>query len=87
MTSQNQQGKDLHKIVEFVLLIVKFIVVPSKKRLLSMRYPKDKVRFQVAFKTQITVRHFPLKKKIPNLTSLKMKHSQSQTYPFTNCCG
>ena len=36
-----------------------------------MRYLKDKARFQVAFKTQITVRHFPLKKKIPNLTSLK----------------
>ena len=31
MTSQNQQGKDLHKIVEFVLLIVKFIAVPGKK--------------------------------------------------------
>ena len=27
-----------------------------------MRYLKDKARFQVAFKTQITVRHFPLKK-------------------------
>ena len=51
-----------------------------------MRYLKDKARFQVAFKTQITVRHFPLKKN-SDLTSLKMKHSQSQTYPFTNCCG
>ena len=59
MTFQNQQGKDLHKIVEFVLLILKFIVVPSKKGLPSMRYLKDKARFQVAFKTQITVRHFP----------------------------
>ena len=33
MTSQNQQGKDLHNIVEFVLLILKFIVVPSKKKI------------------------------------------------------
>ena len=54
-----------------------------------MRYLKDmyKARFQVAIKKQITVRHFPYTKKLPNLTSLKMEHSQSQTYPFTNGCG
>lgn len=39
-----------------------------------MGYLKDKARFQVAFKTQITVRHFPWKKKNISEFNNKLKN-------------
>ena len=46
-----------------------------------MRYLKDKARFQVAFKTQITVRHFPLKKN-SEFNKLKNETLSVSNLPF-----